>query len=59
VANGGGHFANLAVFSLGELQTDPAVWDALAITDGWIPWRELGLRIQKPGPAGKGFSVFD
>jgi hypothetical protein len=59
VADGGGHLSDLPIFPLGQLQGDPAVGDGFADPDGGISWRELGLRIQKPGSAGKGLMFTD
>ena len=59
VADGGGHFPDLAIFSLGELQANPAVGHIFTIADGRISRRQRGLGIQKPGPTREGCATFD
>ena len=54
VTDGGGHPADLPVFSLGQLESDPAVRHVFAETDRGIPWGEVGLGVEPPGPAGQG-----
>lgn len=59
VTDAGGHFPNLAVLSLGEFQTDPAVGHVFTKPDrGNAGWQGR-LGFQKPSLAGKRGSAFD
>ena len=54
-----GHFTDLAIFSFGQLKSDPAVGNAFANADGGITGWKLGLGIQKPSTAGEGLMLAD
>ena len=45
VANRCSHFPDLAIFSLGQFQADPAVGHGFSIADGRIPRQRRGLGI--------------
>jgi len=58
MADGGGHFPYLTVFSLLELQADPAVGHGFTVADGRLSRRQGGLGLQNPGPARERWATF-
>src|SRR5262245_34155976 len=54
VADGGGHPADLMVFSLDQRKGDPAIGDVFAEANGRVARGDERLRVEEPGAAGEG-----
>jgi hypothetical protein len=59
MSDGGRHFADLPIFSFGQIQTDPAVGNGFTDTDGGISGGNRRLGIEEPGMTGKCLMIAD
>ena len=59
VANGGGHAADLAIFSLREFEGEPGVGDGFSHADGRVARSDGGNGIEEVRAAGQGAVIVD
>src|SRR5712671_5599227 len=57
MADGGGHAADLAVFSFGQFESEPACWHRFAVANRGHAGRDFGLRVEHPSVARQGFAA--
>jgi hypothetical protein len=59
MANGGGHFTDLSIFTLDQFKGDPRIGYSFSDTDGRITGWKVGLGIDEPSTAGESVMVAD